>query len=88
MGVVFMKGGHPMSYHSKMFHGGVMNYPTYDKELYFLVQSIDKWNYYLRLRKPSSTPITRNCNTYEPKVNLNKKDITSGWGLVFNYILS
>jgi hypothetical protein len=25
----------------------VINYPTYDKELYALVQSVKKWNHYL-----------------------------------------
>jgi hypothetical protein len=36
-----------MCYHSKMFHGGVLNYPTYDKEIYALVQVVKKWKKYL-----------------------------------------
>ena len=34
MGEIFMQGGNPMCCYSEMFHGGVLNYPTYDKELY------------------------------------------------------
>jgi hypothetical protein len=26
-----------------MFHSGVLNYPTYDKEIYSLVQDVNKW---------------------------------------------
>jgi hypothetical protein len=47
MGVVLMQGGKSICYHSEMFHGGVLNYPTYDKELYALVQVVKKWKHYL-----------------------------------------
>jgi len=30
-----------------MFHEGVLKYPTYDKELYTLVQANKKWKHYL-----------------------------------------
>jgi hypothetical protein len=30
-----------------MFHGGVLNYPTYDKEVYALIQVVQKWKHYL-----------------------------------------
>jgi hypothetical protein len=46
MGVVLMQGGKTISYHSRMFHGGVLNYHTYDKELYALVQVVKKWKHY------------------------------------------
>lgn len=36
-----------MSFHSKVFHGEVLNYPTYDKVLYVLLQSMKKWKHYL-----------------------------------------
>jgi hypothetical protein len=38
MGAILMQVGRPICYHSKIFHGVVINYPTYDKELYALVQ--------------------------------------------------
>ena len=47
MGVVLLQHGKPISFHSKMFNGAVINYPTYDKELYVLVQSVKKWKNYL-----------------------------------------
>jgi len=42
-----MQGGKMICYHSKMFDGGVLNSPTYDKELYTLFQAINKWKNYL-----------------------------------------
>jgi hypothetical protein len=30
-----------------MLHGGFLNYPTYDKELYALVQVVKKWKHYM-----------------------------------------
>ena len=47
MGAVLMQHGKPICYHSKTFYSAVINYPTYDKELYVLVQSVNKWKHYL-----------------------------------------
>jgi hypothetical protein len=47
MGVVFLQHGKPICFHSETFDGAVINYPTYDKELYALVQSVKKWKHYL-----------------------------------------
>jgi hypothetical protein len=47
MGAVLTQGGRPIYYHSEVFHGAVLNYPTYDKELYALVQVVKKWKHYL-----------------------------------------
>jgi hypothetical protein len=47
MGAILMQGGRPICYHSDMFHGGFLKYPTYDKELYALVQDIKTWKNYL-----------------------------------------
>ena len=37
MGVVLMQGGRHVYYHPKLFHGEVLNYPTYHQELYAMV---------------------------------------------------
>jgi hypothetical protein len=47
MGAVLMKYCNPICYHSETFNEVVVNYPTYDNELYALVQSVKKWKHYL-----------------------------------------
>lgn len=42
-----MRGGRPICYHSKVFHGEFLNYGTYEKELYALVKMVKKWKHYL-----------------------------------------
>ena len=47
MGTVLTQHDKPICYHSETFNPAVVNYPTYDKELYALVQSVKKWKHYL-----------------------------------------
>jgi len=47
LGAVLMQGGMPMCYHSELFHGVVLDYPTYDKEISAIVQAVNKWKHYL-----------------------------------------
>jgi hypothetical protein len=47
MGEVLMQGGSLVCYHFEVFHGAVLKYPTYDKEIYALVQDFKKWKNYL-----------------------------------------
>ena len=47
MGAVLMQRRKPLCFHSETFSKAVMGYPTYDKELYALVQSVMKWKHYL-----------------------------------------
>jgi hypothetical protein len=52
MGVVLMQYHKNICYHSETFNQVVVNYPTYDKELYALVQSVKKWkNYTTKLQQ-------------------------------------
>jgi hypothetical protein len=47
MGAVLMQCRNPICYHSETFNQVVVNYPTSDKELYAVVQSVKKWKHYL-----------------------------------------
>ena len=47
MGSILMQEGKLICYHSETFSGAILNYSTYDKEMYALVQAIKKWKYYL-----------------------------------------
>jgi len=47
MGAVRMQHGKPICFHLETFNGAMNNYPTYDKELYALVQSVKKWKHYM-----------------------------------------
>ena len=40
IGAVLMQGGKPVAYFSEKLHGPVLNYSTYDKELYALIRSL------------------------------------------------
>ena len=47
IGGVLMQEGKPIAYFSEKLHGPVLNYSTYDKELYALIHSLDTWRHYL-----------------------------------------
>ena len=47
MGAVLTQHSKHICYHSETFNPAVVNYPTYAKELYALVQSVKKWKHYL-----------------------------------------
>jgi hypothetical protein len=47
MGEILLQHGKPICFHSENFNGVVIDYPTYDKELYALVQSVKKWKHCL-----------------------------------------
>ena len=47
MGTILLQHGKPIDFHFETLNGVVTNYPTYEKELYVLVQCISKWKQYL-----------------------------------------
>ena len=47
MCTVLLQHGKLINFHFETFNGVVINYQTYDKELYALVQSVKKWKHYL-----------------------------------------
>jgi len=46
-GAVLMQKRRPIAYFSEYFNGVALNYPTYDKELYALVRTLEMWQHYL-----------------------------------------
>ena len=42
-----MQKGKPIIYFSEKLSGTVLNYPTYDKEIYTLVRALETWQHYL-----------------------------------------
>jgi len=42
-----MQDDKPVAHYSKKLYGPVLNYSTYDKELYALVHSLETWHYCL-----------------------------------------
>ena len=47
MGAMLIQHSKPICYHSETFNSAVVNYPSYDKELYALVKSVKKRKHYL-----------------------------------------
>ena len=47
IGAILLQDEKLVAYHSEMFNGLVLNYPTYDKELYDLHQVVKHWRAYL-----------------------------------------
>ena len=47
IGAVLTQGGRPVAFFSEKLSGAALNYPTYDKELYALVRSLETWQHYL-----------------------------------------
>ncbi|MCS5023605.1 hypothetical protein L2V44_13980, partial [Staphylococcus aureus] len=46
IGGVLMQEGRPIAYFSEKLSGAALNYPTYDKELYALVRTLETWQHY------------------------------------------
>ncbi|XP_051127821.1 uncharacterized protein LOC127249170 [Andrographis paniculata] len=47
IGEVLLQEGRPIAYYSEKFNGATLNYSTYDKELYAVVQALRVWQHYL-----------------------------------------
>jgi len=51
IGVVFSEDNMPIAYFSEKMNDAKMNYSTYDKEFYAVIQSLNKWSHYLVLKE-------------------------------------
>jgi hypothetical protein len=47
VGIVLTQHGHPVAYHSETLSDVVRKYPTYDKEMYSIVQAYRQWRHYI-----------------------------------------
>jgi hypothetical protein len=47
VGIMLTQHGHPVAYHSETLSDVVCKYPTYDKEMYSIVQSRGQWRHYI-----------------------------------------
>jgi hypothetical protein len=47
IGAVLTQHGHPVAYHSETLSDTVRKYPTYDKEMYSIVQACRQWKHYI-----------------------------------------
>lgn len=47
LGAVLWQDGWVVAYHSEMFNTAVLNYPTYEKEMYTIVLAVKHWGHYL-----------------------------------------
>jgi hypothetical protein len=47
VGAILTQYGHPVAYHSETLLDIVQKYPTYDKEIYSIVQVCRQWKHYI-----------------------------------------
>jgi hypothetical protein len=47
VGAILTQHGHPVAYHSETLSNAVQKYPTYDKEMYSIVQACRQWKHYI-----------------------------------------
>jgi hypothetical protein len=47
VGPILTQHDHPMEYHSETLSDNFQNYPTYDKEMYSIVQACCQWKHYI-----------------------------------------
>jgi hypothetical protein len=47
IGAVLKQDKRPIAYFSEKLNGAALNYPTYDKELYALIRTLETWQHYL-----------------------------------------
>ena len=47
IGAVLIQDGEPLMYFREKLNGATLNYPTYDKELFALIRTLQVWQHYL-----------------------------------------
>jgi hypothetical protein len=78
VGIVLTQHDHPMAYHSETLSDVVHKYPTYDKEMYSIVQACANGDITFLGRRQSSTLIISHCSSCRHKENCRMTTIRSG----------
>lgn len=47
VGAVLTRHGHPVAYYSETLSNTILKYPTYDKDMYSIVQACRQWKHYI-----------------------------------------
>jgi hypothetical protein len=77
--MVLMQERKPICYHAKLFFGSVMNYPTYDKELYAYAEAVKKWKCWLHCKETIIHTDHNHYNISKLIKDFSKQGTTSGW---------
>jgi hypothetical protein len=83
-----MQHGKPICFHSETFNGAVINYPTYDKELYALVQSVKKWKHYLMGKETIVHTDHQPLQYLQSQTKLQQSRHSDGWVFYNNFTWS
>ena len=86
IGEVLTQHGHPVAYHSETLFNTVRKYPTYEKEMYYIVQVCRQWKHYIWGRKQSFTQNIDPYNSYRHKGSCRTIAIRSGPHICKNFI--
>ncbi|XP_073024279.1 uncharacterized protein [Primulina eburnea] len=69
-----MQGGRPVAYFSENLNEAALNYPTYDKEFYALVMTLETWHHYLRPKEFVIHTDHESLKQLKGQQKLNKRD--------------
>jgi hypothetical protein len=78
VGTILTQHGHPVAYHSETLLDVVRKYPTYDKEMYSIVQASASGHITFLGRRQSSTLIISHCSSCKHRENCRMTAIKSG----------
>jgi hypothetical protein len=71
---VLIQGGKPVAFFSEKLHGPLLNYCTYDKELYALVRVLQIWQHYLWSKESVMHSDHKSLNYIKGQATLNKRN--------------
>jgi hypothetical protein len=86
MGTIFTQHNHPVAYHSETPLDFFCKYPTYDKEMYSIVQAYPSGDITFSGRRQSSTWIISHYSSCRHKENCRMTTIRSGPHTCSSYI--